>query len=49
MYDAVRQFAGVEQILKLSGDPYLSTKNNVVRFIAADGSAREFTAYEIRS
>jgi len=46
MYAAVHQFAGVG-ILKLSGDPALSTKSNAVRFIADDGSAREFTAYEV--
>lgn len=46
MYDAVRQFAGVG-ILKLTGDPALSTRFNTVRFIADDGSAREFTAYEV--
>lgn len=46
MYAAVRYFAGV-QVLKLSGDPALSTQNNAVRFIAEDGSAREFTAYVV--
>ena len=47
MYSAVREFAGV-RCLKLAGDPALSTKSNPVRFIAEDGSAREFTAYEVR-
>jgi hypothetical protein len=46
MYRAVRAFAGVN-CLKLSGDPALSTKSNTVRFIAEDGSAREFTCYEV--
>ena len=47
MYRAVREFAGAN-VLKLTGDPALSTKSNPVRFIAEDGSAREFTAYEVR-
>jgi hypothetical protein len=46
MYAAVKQFAQTD-ILKLSGDPALSTKSNAVRFVASDGSAREFTAYEV--
>lgn len=46
MYSAVRKFVGVP-ILKLTGDPALSTKSNTVRFIDSLGTAREFTAYEV--
>ena len=46
MYDAVRQMAGTD-VLKLTGDPALSNPNNTVRFIASDGSGREFTAHAV--
>jgi len=46
MRDAVKQFAGTG-VLKLAGDASLSTPNNPVSWIADDGSARQFTAYEL--
>jgi hypothetical protein len=49
IYKAVEQLAGTN-ILNLSSLQYLScgtSKSNPGRFIASDGSAREFTAYEI--
>jgi hypothetical protein len=46
MRSAVNEFAEVKCVL-LSGSPTLSTRNNTVRWIATDGSAREFTAYQV--
>ena len=49
IYRAVERFAGVP-IINLSSAEYLACgtdKSNPGRFIASDGSAREFTAYEI--
>jgi hypothetical protein len=46
MRDAVRSFAGVHCVI-LSGSAWLSTKANSVRWIASNGTAREFTAYEV--
>lgn len=47
MRDAVKQFA-LGGVRKLAGDAGLSTPNNPVMWIADDGSARQFTAYEVR-
>ena len=49
IYRAVERFAGVK-VLNLSSAQYLAlgtSKSNPARFIAEDGSAREFIAYEI--
>jgi hypothetical protein len=46
MRDAVKQFASAG-VLKIYGDASISTPNNPVEWIADDGSARQFTAYEI--
>jgi hypothetical protein len=46
MRHAVTRFAG-SGVRKLAGDAALSTPNNPVAWIADDGSARQFTAYEI--
>ena len=47
MRDAVKQFS-LGGVRKLAGDASLSTPNNPVAWIADDGSARQFTAYEIQ-
>jgi hypothetical protein len=49
LYRAVEKFAGAP-VLNLSSTQYLAcgtSKSNPGRFITSDGSAREFTAYEI--
>lgn len=46
MFLAVEQFAGAP-VLHLSGPTTLSSKMNPVRWITKDGTAREFTAYEV--
>lgn len=46
MQVAVTQFAGVH-VLHLHGSASLSTSSNTVEWITSDGSARQFTAYEL--
>jgi hypothetical protein len=46
MRHAVTRFA-IGGVRKLAGDASLSTPNNPVAWIADDGSARQFTAYEV--
>ena len=46
MRDAVKRFA-LSGVRKLAGDTSLSTPNNPVAWITDDGTARQFTAYEI--
>ncbi len=49
IYKAVETFAGTP-VLCLQSPPYMAggtNKSNPARFIASDGSAREFTAYQV--